>query len=47
MWVEKTFDYGNQLGISGGLIYGTGKSLFNSEDYSTIEYYTASTDFTP
>tara|TARA_Y100000004_G_scaffold80462_1_gene90442 strand:- start:5039 stop:6055 length:1017 start_codon:yes stop_codon:yes gene_type:complete len=47
MWIEKTFDYGNQLGISGGLIYGTGKSLFNSEDYSTIAYYTASTDFTP
>lgn len=43
MWVEKTFDYGNQLGVAGGAIYKYAKSAFNSEDFATISYYTAST----
>lgn len=43
IWVEKTFDYGNQLGVAGGLIYQTAKSTFNSEDFGCIAYYTAST----
>jgi len=46
LWVEKTFDYSNSLGVAGGLIYGQGKSKFNSEDYSCIAYYTQNTDFT-
>ena len=46
VWVEKTFDYGNSLGVAGGLIYGQAKSTFNSEDFSAIAYYTQNTDFT-
>lgn len=46
VWVEKTFDYGNSLGVAGGLIYGQAKSTFNSEDFSAMAYYTQNTDFT-
>jgi N4-gp56 family major capsid protein len=35
-WVEEAFDYGNQLGVSGGLIWGLKKAVFNSEAFSTI-----------
>lgn len=35
-WVEEVFDYGNQLGVSAGLIYGTKKNRFNSADFGTI-----------
>lgn len=35
-WVEELFDYGNQLGVSAGLIWGLKKSIYNSVDYSTI-----------
>jgi N4-gp56 family major capsid protein len=42
-WVEKTFDYGNQLGVAGGLMYKAAKSKFNSEDFACISYYTACT----
>jgi len=35
-WVEESFDYGNQLGVSAGMIYGAKKSLFNSADFGTI-----------
>jgi N4-gp56 family major capsid protein len=35
-WVEEKFDYSNQLGVAGGLIYGISKCTFNSEDFSTI-----------
>lgn len=35
-WVEELFDYGNQLGVSGGMIAGLKKSRFNSKDFSTI-----------
>lgn len=35
-WVEKTFDYGNQLGVSAGLIWGVSKTIFNSTNYSVI-----------
>ena len=34
--VEETFDYGNQLGVSAGLIYGITKTRFNSQDFGTI-----------
>lgn len=35
-WVEEMFDYGNQLGVSAGLIWGLKKMQFNSIDFSTI-----------
>ncbi len=35
-WTEEKFDYGNQLGVSAGLIYGCKKVQFNSADFGTI-----------
>jgi N4-gp56 family major capsid protein len=35
-WVEELFDYGNQLGVSAGLIGGLKKTRFNSADFGTI-----------
>jgi len=35
-WVEETFDYGNQLGVSAGLIFGLKKLRFNSLDFGTF-----------
>lgn len=35
-WVEQLFDYGNQLGVSAGLIFGIKKTVFNSADFGTI-----------
>jgi N4-gp56 family major capsid protein len=35
-WVEELFDYGNQLGVSAGLIGGLKKMRFNSQDFGTI-----------
>lgn len=35
-WNEELFDYGNQLGISAGMIHGIKKTQFNSNDYATI-----------
>lgn len=35
-WVEKSFDYGNKLGVASGSIYGMKKSVFNSIDYATV-----------
>lgn len=35
-WVEEMFDYGNQLGVSAGMIAGLKKSVFNSADFATI-----------
>ena len=35
-WVEEAFDYGNQLGVSAGLIFGLKKLQFNSNDFGTI-----------
>ena len=34
-WKEKFFDYDNQLGVSGGLIWGLKKMVFNSTDFGT------------
>jgi N4-gp56 family major capsid protein len=39
-WTEELFDYGNQLGVSAGLIGGLKKTVFNSADFGVI---TAST----
>lgn len=35
-WVEELFDYGNQLGVSAGMIWGLKKTVFNSIDFGTI-----------
>ena len=35
-WNEELFDYGNQLGVSAGTIYGLKKAAFNSADYGTV-----------
>lgn len=35
-WVEELFDYGNQLGVSAGMIWGLKKTQFNSVDFGTI-----------
>lgn len=35
-WYEELFDYGNQLGVSAGLIWGCKKTIFNSTDFATI-----------
>lgn len=43
-WVEKTFDYGNQLGISASKIFGVDISDYNSKDVGVIQYLSARTD---
>lgn len=35
-WNEELFDYGNQLGVSAGLIHGIKKLRFNSADLSVV-----------
>jgi N4-gp56 family major capsid protein len=35
-WNEELFDYGNQLGVSAGMIFGVKKTQFNSIDFGTI-----------
>lgn len=35
-WVEKLFDYDNQLGVASRLIWGVKKMQFNSRDHATI-----------
>lgn len=35
-WEEEMFDYGNQLGVSAGMIMGVKKTKFNWSDFSTI-----------
>lgn len=35
-WYEELFDYGNQLGVSAGMIWGAKKTRFNSADFGTM-----------
>jgi N4-gp56 family major capsid protein len=35
-WFEELFDYGNQLGVSSGAIFGIKKTRFDGKDFSTI-----------
>lgn len=35
-WFEELFDYGNQLGVSAGAIFGLKKTRFNAKDFGTI-----------
>ncbi len=39
-WNEELFDYGNQLGVSGGLIGGLKKSVYNSKDFGVLVFST-------
>ena len=41
-WVEKTFNYGNQVGFAVGAIFGCQKPVFNSVDYGMITMFCAS-----
>ena len=41
-WVEKTFDYGNQWGVSVGAIFGCIKPMFNAVDYGVMTMFCAS-----
>lgn len=36
VWSEETFDYGNKLGVSVGMIGGLKKTVYNSADYGVI-----------
>ena len=35
-WNEELFDYGNQLGVEAGAIFGLKKLRFNSADFGTV-----------
>lgn len=35
-WREELFDYGNQLGVEAGFVFGIKKAQFNSTDFGTI-----------
>jgi N4-gp56 family major capsid protein len=35
-WNEELFDYGNQLGVGAGILWGLKKTQFNSADFGTI-----------
>jgi len=35
-WNEELFDYGNQLGVEAGTIFGLKKTTFNTIDYGTV-----------
>lgn len=39
-WTEELFDYGNQLGVSSGLIFGMKKAVYNSTDFGVITFGT-------
>lgn len=40
-WVEELFDYGNQLGVAAGMIWGGKKTVFNSQDFGVITLITS------
>ena len=40
IWTEKSFDYGNKVGMCIGAIYGVSKSVFNSADNALVEIRT-------
>jgi N4-gp56 family major capsid protein len=39
-WHEELFDYGNQLGVKGGLIGGLKKCRYNSKDFGSLVFST-------
>lgn len=46
-WTEETFDYGNQLGVAVGAIFGLKKSVYNSTDFATIVVATYAAQHNP
>ena len=44
VWNEKTFDYGNKVGMCIGSIYGVSKSVFNSADNAVVQIDTYRTN---
>ena len=42
-WREELFDYGNQLGVAAGSIWGLKKCVFNGSDFATLVVATAAT----
>jgi N4-gp56 family major capsid protein len=40
-WTEELFDYGNQLGVSSGVIGGMKKTIYNDKDFASITAFTA------
>lgn len=40
-WVEELFDYGNQLGVAAGMIWGGKKAIFNGQDFAVITVITS------
>lgn len=46
-WTEETFDYGNQLGVAVGAIFGVKKSVYNSTDFATIVVSTYAAQHNP
>ncbi len=42
-WFEELFDYGNQLGVSAGMIFGLKRTIFNSKTFGAIVVPTATT----
>lgn len=44
-WREKTFDYGDQVGIAATMMYGPAKATFNGEDVGVIAHYAIATSF--
>lgn len=43
-WVEKKFDYENQIGIAVGIVIGEAKSSFNSKDFAVVALRSARTN---
>ena len=43
-WVEEMFDFGNQLGVSTGVIAGLKKTRYNSADFATMVVSTSHSD---
>lgn len=35
-WVEELFDYGNQLGVSAGFVFGLKRLVFNNQSFSSL-----------
>lgn len=44
IWEEEEEDYGNQLGVGGGAIFGLKKTVFNATDFATVVATTYSPD---
>lgn len=44
-WVEKKFDYDDQVGIATAVIYAVEKATFNSEDHGAMSYCATASSF--